>query len=136
MHKVTRMLSESIARIEKLIYGAKAQPSRFVIAHHHQTDQTGIDAATQRYSNNQSAQLNCFRSRSYRPCCKVSLVRHHEIYSKRKGESPFRHHRKLKYDKIFLDCRRSIQCTDVKSGLIPKRWRVYVLQRSNWILND
>jgi len=49
------MQSKSITRFEQLIYGAK-EPSRFLLVH--QTDQIGIDAAIQRYSNNQKCSAN------------------------------------------------------------------------------
>jgi len=66
MHNVTRIRSESIARYKKHIYGAKdSHRDRFVSVH--QTDQIGIDAATHRYSNNESVQLICYRLIYYRP---------------------------------------------------------------------
>jgi len=68
---------------------------------HHQASQPRKYIATQRYSDNQRAQV-IRRLQYYRPDCKGSLVRHHEIYGKRKGEAQFRYHRKRKYDKIFL----------------------------------
>jgi len=68
---------------------------------HHQASQIRKYAATQRHSDNQKSQAICCQLQYYRPYWKGSLVRHHEIYSKRKGESQFRCHRKRKYDKIL-----------------------------------
>ena len=66
----------------------------------HQTGQVGINAAAQRCSKHQSAQLIILQT-----LVQVSRVRHHEIYSKRKGEAQFRHHRKHTVDTIrfFID---------------------------------
>jgi len=66
-------------------YTVQKQPPRFVLAY--QTDQIGIDAATQRCISSQSAQLICYRLKQYRPCCKVSCVRHHGIYKKKRWSS-------------------------------------------------
>jgi len=122
------MLSKSITTLEKIIHAAK-HSNRDVLAHY-QASQIRKYAATQRYSDNQRAQVICCQLQYYRPYWKGSLVQHHEIYSKRKGESQFRYHRKRKYDTIFLLifnglwARRSIQRTDVKQGLTPKWCRV------------
>jgi len=68
----------------------KRQQPIFVLAH--QTDQIGIDAATQPYSNNRSAQLICYWLKYYRPCYKVPRVRHHQSCSKREREVQFGYH--------------------------------------------
>jgi len=67
---------------------------------HRQASQIRKYAATQLYSENQRAQVICCQLQYYRCYWKGSLVRHHEIYSKRKGESQFQYHRICKYDKI------------------------------------
>ena len=107
MHKDTRMMLGSIARLKKKRLQHKTQSPRYVMAHY-PTDQIRTDAATQRYSDNQIIQLICYWLKYFRPYCTVILVRHHEIYSKRNGEAQFRYHRKRRYDKISycysMDC--------------------------------
>jgi len=109
-------LSKSITRLIKIYYKTwenhprhKTQQPRHVMVRY-QASQIRKYAATQRYSDNQRTQVNCGLLQYYRPYWKGSLVRHHQNYSKRKGESQFRYRRKRKYDTIFywysMDCGR------------------------------
>jgi len=78
----------------------KTQQPRYVMVRY-QASQIRKCAATQRYSDNQRAQVICCQLQYYRPYWKGSLMRHHEMYSKRTSESQFRSHHKRKCDSIF-----------------------------------